>query len=284
VLLDGDLLGCVWGYVLGGSGRQDVCVLGQLSVVCRKWRAVSLQEAWWGRIAEDMLPLLWEEEEHAGQERRSRGRVVQYGRFLKGQREIAYEADWAHGFLEGLEGHVEVFDRMDGLQMLSMGGPVSFAEREGYDVEMEFLTDSPHVQIKNAAFSAASRDPVLRRFATMKEYFRRGYAEEYPCCLCMRVTLRDTRTGRMAVVWERDNVIVELMGYHVNILDSLSDNAFDCRTRGGASQEIPFGRLVCPWMAWFGARRVDGLGEGVSAQDRLYRVEHVTDTCFHGHR
>jgi hypothetical protein len=223
-----------------------------------------------------MLPLLWEEEEQGGQAGSSRGRVVQYGRFLKGQRRLAHDLRRQDTWLDGLEGHVEVFDRMDGLQMLSMRGPVSFGQEEEY-VEMEFLTGSPQVHIKNAAFSAASRDPVLRRFATMAQYFYKGRDEEYPCCLCIRVTLRDTRTGRMAVVWEQDDVSLRLESIYDAALRCFPDNWLDCRTCRGTPREIPIGRLVCPLMACFGARRVDDQGEGVSAQDRLYRIVHISN-------
>jgi hypothetical protein len=222
-----------------------------------------------------MLPLLWGEEQ-TGQAGSSRGRVVQYGRYLKGQREIAHKMEWGDEFLEGLEGHVEVFDRMDGLQMFSMRGPVSFAEQDEY-VAMEFLADSPQLQIKNTAFSAASRDPVGQRFATMREYFRQGHGEEYPCCLCIRVTLRDTRTGRMAVVWEDDNVILGVWRPYNEVLNSFADNFFACHTRGGTAGEIPIGRLVCPWAAYFGAMCIEDQGEGVSEEDRLYRIVHISD-------
>jgi hypothetical protein len=230
-------------------------------------------------MAEDMLPLLWEGEEQEGQARSSRGRVLQYGRFLKGQRELAHETDWDSGFLERLEGHVEVFDRMDGLQMLSMRVPVSFAERHG-DVFMEFITKSPQVQIKNAALSAASRDPVLRRLATMKDYLDSGHGGEYPCCLCIRVTLRDMRTGRMAVVWEQGDVNLMVSRPYDDAVGGFTDNWFDCFTCGGRSQAIPIGRLVCPWRVFFGARHVEDQGEGVSAQDKLYRIGHNSNTSF----
>jgi hypothetical protein len=272
VLLDGDVLGCVWGFVLGGSGRQDVCVLGQLSVVCRKWRAVSSREAWWGRIAEDMLPLLWEEEQE-GQAGSSRGRVVQYGRFLKGQRELAHIPHLDNAFLEGLEGHVEVFDRMDGLQMFSMRGAVSFTQHHEY-LTMKLSNEGPRpsLHVEGAAFSAASRAPLgMRLTRTVRAYFTRGNREEYPCCLCIRVTLRDTRTGRMAVVWAQDNLTLNTL--------SFSNNGFDCHTTGGRPREIPIGRLVCPLRAHFGVRRVEDQGEGVSAQDRLYRIQPARN-CF----
>jgi hypothetical protein len=218
-----------------------------------------------------MLPLLWEEEQE-GKERSSRGRVVQYGRFLKGQKELAHIRQLDNAFLEGLEGHVEVFDRMDGLQMLSMRGPLSFTEQVEYlGMELSIVGPHPCSQVDGAAFSAASRDPVLRRFASIEEYFTRGHGEEYPCCLCIRVTLRDTRTGRMAVVWAQENVILGMMGYY--------HNGYDCHTDGGASQELPIGRLVCPWMAYIGAIRVEDQGEGVSEQDKLYRIHPASD-CF----
>jgi hypothetical protein len=214
-----------------------------------------------------MLPLLWEEEKE-GQAGSSRGRVVQYGRFLEGHRRLAHDLLSYDRWLEGLEGYVEVFDRMDGLQMFSMRGVVSFGELDDW-VSMEFFGDSPQVHIKSAAFSAASRDPVLRRFATIQEYFLKGHREEYPCCLCIRVTLRDTRTGRMAVVWERDNVRVDVMCSH--------GNGFDCFADRGTLRDVPIGRLMCPSKVYFGAMHVEDQGEGVSEQDRLYRIDSVRE-------
>jgi hypothetical protein len=227
---------------------------------------VSLREAWWGHIAEDMLPLLWEEEKE-GQAGSSRGHVVQHGWFLRGQRRLAHDLRRQDTWLDGLEGHVEVFDRMDGLQMLSMRGPVSFSEQDEC-VSMSFFSDSPQARIKTAAFSAASRDSVLRRFATMRDYFTRGHGEEYSCCLCIRVTLRDTRSGRMAVVWEGDNALFGLMEDH--------DDGFDCFGNKGTPREIPMARLVCPYVAYFGVRRVEDQGEDVSEPDRLYRIHPVS--------
>jgi hypothetical protein len=256
----------VWGFVLGGSGRQDVCVLGQLSVVCRKWREVSLWDAWWVGIEEDVLPLLWEEEEGRGKPGSSRGRVMGYGRFLEGQRGLVNDPESDEEWVQGLEMHVEVFDRMDGLQMLSMRGPVSFnpADDDGGSWYMQIPSESPSFRGECAAFSAASRDPQ-GRFATIQDYLRRGYREEYPCCLCMRVTLRDMRTGSMALIWEDKKGGVEI----IEILDSGILCAFDWFER---QQQNLVGRLVDQDRTYFLVERVLDQGEDVSDQEVLYRI------------
>jgi hypothetical protein len=270
VLLDGDLLGCVWGFVLGGSGRQDVCVLGQLSVVCRKWREVSLWDAWWVGIKEDVLPLLWEEEAGRGKAGSSRGRVMGYGRFLEGQRGLVNDPESDEEWLQGLEAHVEIFDRMDGLQMLSMRGPVSFTESEDEDDfgtwGMQISSESPSFRGACAAFAAASRDPQ-RRFASIQDYLEEGHRKEYPCCLCMRVTLRDKRTGRMALIWEERKGEVEL------IEDEGVDAEMWCAgdwLRRGQQQNL-VGRLVDQSRAAFCVDRVSDQAEDVSDEDVLYR-------------
>jgi hypothetical protein len=208
-----------------------------------------------------MLALLWEEETASS----SRGRVVRYGRFLEGQREHLqlHWKEWDEEWLEGVEMYVEVFDRMDGFQMLSMRGPVTFEDGREY-VEIVFPGGCPQMQHSSAPFSAASRDP-LGRFGSMRQYLERGHEEEYPCCLCMRVTLRDMRTGKMAVVWE------------VNKGKARHDYGMegeDCYTFTGPHRGLTaIGRLLGQYEASFIMSPVVGPGEAVSMQDRLYRVE-----------
>jgi hypothetical protein len=207
-----------------------------------------------------MLPVLWDEETAAS----SRGRVVRYGRFLEGQREHLQREEREEEWVEDLEGHVEVFDRMDGFQMLSMRGPVTFEDNGGQYVPMQFRVGSPQMQLTSAPFSAASRDP-LGRFGSLREYLQRGHEEEYPCCLCIRVTLRDMRTGKMALVWEVNNGRV----HHLN-----SHNGVDCYSvRGLQRHPNAIERLVGQTCAYLYMRPVVGQGEGVSMQDRLYRVQ-----------
>jgi hypothetical protein len=247
-------------------------VLGQLSVVCRKWREVSLWDAWWVGIKEDVLPLLWEEEAGREEAGSSRGRVMGYGRFLKGQRELANSPQSDEEWVQGLEAHVEVFDRMDGLQMLSVRGPVSFnpADDEVGTWAMQISSESPSFREECAAFSVASRDPQ-RRFPTIQEYLERGHGEEYPCCLCVRVTLRDMRTGSMALIWEDTEGYVEVMD------EEQSESKLLCAFYGRGSgqqqhRENLVGRLVDQDRISFHMERVSKQGEDVNEQDMLYSI------------
>jgi hypothetical protein len=268
VLFDGDLLGCVWDYMLGGNGRQDVRLLEHLSLVCRKWREVGAWDTWWESIKQDMLPLLWEEEE--GEEAvSSRGRVLEFGRFLKGQRN-APSLELGGKWVQRLEAHVEIFDRMDGLQMLSVRGSVRFIEND-FDLGMDvhFSPDLSAMQVETAAFSAASRDP-LGRFANVEDYLMRGHKEEYPCDLCMRVTLRDTQTGMMALVWETD----KRTDRHVEIIgDFEEEGSVEVIWLKMPHQKTLMGRLVHPSSVWVSVRSVPDQAEDVSDQDRLYTID-----------
>jgi hypothetical protein len=99
----------------------------------------------------------------------------------------------------------------------------------------------------------------------MREYLERGHEEEYPCCLCIRVTLRDMRTGKMAVVWE-DN---KGEARYVHDVDDDEGYAF-----GGVQRSAnAIGRLVGQNDAYLYTRPVVGQGEAVSMQDRLYHVQ-----------
>jgi hypothetical protein len=212
-----------------------------------------------------MLPVLWDDEEkEEKQAASSRDRVVRYGRFLKGQKEPLQREERDEEWVEGVEGHVEVFDRMDGFQILSMRGPVTFEVYGRESVDIVFPGGSPQMQHSSAAFSAASRDP-LGRFGSLKEYLERGYQEEYPCCLCIRLTLRDMRTGDMAVVWEVNK------GEGEYCHDQDGDECYSFT----APQQCPnaIGRLVGQNCCYLYMRPVVGQGEAVSMQDMLYRVE-----------
>jgi hypothetical protein len=206
-----------------------------------------------------MLPFLWEEEKAAS----SRGRVVRYGRFLEGQREYLKWGEPGEDWMNGLEARVEVFDRMDGFQMLSVRGPVTF-EEDWESVDMHFRGRSPHMQHSSAAFSAASRDP-LGRFGSLREYLEGGHGEEYPCCLCIRVTLRDMRTGKMAVVWQ----VNKGRAYYSHGQEGDERYSF----RGLQRCRTAIGRLLGQNDAYLYMRPVVGQGETVSMQDRLYRIQ-----------
>jgi hypothetical protein len=209
-----------------------------------------------------------------------------YGRFLEEQRglvnipQIDQDDQDDREWLQGLEVHMEVFDRMDGLQMASMRGPVSFLyENEVGTWMMNMSSNSPNFRGECAAFSAASRDPD-RRFATIQDYRERGHEEEYLCCLCMRVTLRDMRTGRMAVVWEEEKGQIDLVEVEDDDDDDDDDDDGDDddsemfwsfgKMEG---QQNLLGSLVAHGQANFVVNRVPGQGEDVSEQDVLYTIK-----------
>jgi hypothetical protein len=147
-------------------------------------------------VEEEVMPALWREE--GGRVGVGRGRLVQYGRQLFAERRMWSEVNWA----AGLELHVEVFDRMDGLQMLSARGRLMWGVVGEMEVTRITMPAFPTVEVRGASFSAASRDPEQRRFADIWEYFSQGDESEYPCSLCVRVTVRDQRTGRYGLLWE----------------------------------------------------------------------------------
>jgi hypothetical protein len=194
VLADKDLLEYVFGFVGGATGRQSAKALGQVALVCREWREVSSRKDLWKCVEREVVPALWQEEQGGS----GRGRLVQYGRLLVAERRVWSENDWS----AGLELHVEVFDRMDGLQMLSARGTLEWKVEQHCEVTRLRLSASPAVEVCGASFSAASRDPEQRRFANIREYFTRGHQAEYPCSLCVRVTVRDQRTGKGGLLWE----------------------------------------------------------------------------------
>jgi hypothetical protein len=196
VVGDRDLLGCVLGFVGGATGRERVRALGQVSLVSRLWREESSREWLWVGVEEEVVPALWREEQ-GGRVGVGRGRLVQYGRQLFAMRRWWSLQDWS----AGLELHVEVFDRMDGLQMMSARGRLMYKSEWGDDAEV-YLEAHPDVDVRGSSFSAASRDPEQRRFADIGAYFMEGHRPEYPCSLCVRVTVRDQRTGRGGLLWE----------------------------------------------------------------------------------
>jgi hypothetical protein len=174
-----------------------VRALGQTALVCRKWKEVSAREELWVGIEHEVVPALWREEQ-GGRVAVGRGRLVQYGQLLVADRRVWSEQDWA----AGLELHVEVFDRMDGLQMLSSRGALMWKVEEAYGVTVLRVPPSPALEMRGSSFSAATRDPDWLRFPNIGAYFTQGSKSEYPCSLCVRVTVRDRRTGKGGLLWE----------------------------------------------------------------------------------
>jgi hypothetical protein len=207
-------------------------------------------------VEEEVGPALWREEQ-GGRVAVGRGRLVQYGRQLVAERRVWSEVHW----LAGLELHVEVFDRMDGLQMLSARGPLKWEVFEEDGMTKLTMPALPTVEVRGASFSAASRDPEQRRCANIEAYFRQGHRSEYPCSLCVRVTVRDLRTGRYGVLWEEGKETPRKFKGHAWGTSVASKRKSMVGGRGDGLQcWTRF--VVCP----------EPNQEGVAEEDSLYRV------------
>jgi hypothetical protein len=262
VLGDRDLLGCVLGFVGGQTGRQSVRALGQTALVCRKWKEVSAREELWVGIEREVVPALWREEQ-GGRVVVGRGRLVQYGRLLVAERRVWNEQDWT----AGLELQVEVFDRMDGLQMLSARGALK-AKVQGNTVYLHMVP--PGMDRRGSSFAAASRDPEQQRFADIEAYVTQGHLSMYPCSLCVRVTIGDRRTGKAALLWEEGKSVVRTCPALLPVWEPrLPAGSKMCvsstlKMVSGRGDGLLCGTnlVVCP---------VPGQ-QGVAEKDRMYRV------------
>jgi hypothetical protein len=159
---------------------------------------------------------------------------------------------------------------MDGLQMLSARGPLEWKVFEETGFTALQLPASPAVDVRGPSFSAASRDPEQRRFANIGTYFTEGHRPEYPCSLCVRVTVRDQRTGKGGLLWEEGKRTVRDFEDPVGVWgERLPEGAMavvslESSMVGGRGDglECCTDLYVCP----------EPDQEGVAEEDRLYHV------------
>jgi hypothetical protein len=197
---------------------------------------------------------------------------VQYGRLLVAERRVWSEEDWT----AGLELQVEVFDRMDGLQMLSARGALR-ANVQG-NIASVILHMVPALDVCGSSFSAASRDPEQQRFADIEAYFTQGHESRYPCSLCVRVTVRDRRTGKAALLWEEGKGVVRRCPALLPFWETRLPAGSRMSTSNGSKMVLGRGNdhgllcgtdlYVCPVPDQ----------QGVAEKDRMYRV--ATIACY----
>jgi hypothetical protein len=260
VLTDDDLLGSIFGFLQGKTGRQSVKVLGHLGLVCRQWRKVACWEHWWTGIVAEVLPLSGGED-GKGDAEATRTRLVHYGRMLvEGRRAWRCET-WA----DGLELQFEVFDTFDGMQLLSAKGAPCFVQSGGaYELQ---LKPCDRLEVRASPFSSADRGCAeMVDFATYVWWS--NDADELGG-LCVRVTVSDLRTGRKALLWEEgrgtERECVAPVGDWQSSgavgIESMSDGVVH-----NCSQHLD---VECSTSII--VRPEDGQ-EGVEARDQLYRV------------
>lgn len=178
--------------------RQVIRRLGQLGLVCRRWREVCAWDGWWEVAAGQVLPLpAWGDGE-AGS--KGRARVLGAGRQLLAERRVWVGRQW----VAGLSMQFEVFDRADGLPMLTVRGPLGFDVFEGNGCSVLCVPLGPRDELVGPSFTAISRD---RRLRSIREFFSRSHEKAVRASVCVRVSVRDDATGRVGVLWEEGKTV-----------------------------------------------------------------------------
>jgi hypothetical protein len=173
------LAGAEWGP------RRD---LGRAALVCRLWREAATGEEVWGRMASELMPAMGRRVSEVG----ARRCVLERGHCHRDRR-----AWVGRHWRSGLRLQVEVLDTLDDVSLFSLEGEMGLS---GHPHELH-VRGSDRVEVVGPAFSAASRDPVQRRFASIDDYFRRGQDMVYEPFV-IRVYVKNEWTGRQALLWE----------------------------------------------------------------------------------
>jgi hypothetical protein len=255
VLTEDDMLGCIFGFLQGKTARQSVKVLGQLRLVCRTWREVACWEQWWGEIREELIPSSGID----GQVRREGGRtrLMQYGRMLVERISIWRVDTWT----DGLEMHFEVFDRRDGMQLLSARGTPIFCYLDRDEYELQLQHDASLRVRESLPFSPKDRGcEDISTFTKGKWWHADGPG------LCVRVSMSEQRTGRRVLLWDEGTGTTT---YRVD--DGDDEGRFSIVShRTLVVQSIPpYLNLECSTRI---VLRPEPDQEGVAERDKLYRV------------
>jgi hypothetical protein len=262
-LVDKDLLGCVVSYVGGETGRQSVEALGKVPLVCRTWREVATCDGLWKGIEEEVMVPALSEEEGKGSRAVGRDRLVQYGRMLVQERRVWSEVNWAFS----LDLHVEILDRWDGVQMLSARGPLVARPRGGLTVCFPRWMSA----MRLATFSAARLNPS-GSLDNIWEYF--GYSGT----LCVRVTVRDRRTGKEGLLWEEGFGTVRQCAALTPYWEARLPEGTRSVISGARSMVGGAGDGLQCYTKFFVCPEPDQAG--VAERDRLYRVATDDDELY----
>jgi hypothetical protein len=178
------LLKHVLTFRAGGKceARDD---LGCAALICRSWREAAEGEEVCARVVWELMPAMGGVEELG-----SRQCVLERGHCHRDQRA------WV-GFLwmDRLRLQVEVWNTLDETCLLSGEGELGMS----YDPLEIRIAAGDRWEVVCPAFSAASRDPVQRRFASIEDYFRRPATAGGD--IFVNVYVRDEYRGRQALLW-----------------------------------------------------------------------------------
>jgi hypothetical protein len=248
------LAGAEWGP------RRD---LGRAALVCRLWRDAATGEEVWGRVASELMPAMGRRVSEVG----ARRCVLERGHCHRDRRAWVGR-EWGRG----LRLQVEVWDMLDDVLPLSAEGRFGLS---GHPHELR-VEGADRVEVVGPTFSAASRDPVQRRFASIDDYFRRGQ-DTVDAPFIIKVYVRDEWTGRQALLWDtgrepRFRTVAAELG---------ADHPFRAFLPGGGLQvecadvlpiystSLP-GQALCAPVGFF--LQPEAGQEGLGEADKLWRV------------
>jgi hypothetical protein len=182
-----ELMEHVLTFLAGGEwlARRE---LGRVALVCRLWREAATGEEVWGRVASELMPAMGRRVSEVG----ARRCVLERGHCHRDRRAWVGNNWWY-----SLRLQVEVWDTLDNFVLFSAEGLLGLSV---HPHEMS-IDGADRREVVGPAFSAASRDPVQRRFASIDDYFRRGQdTVDEP--FIIRVYVKDEWTGRQALLWD----------------------------------------------------------------------------------
>jgi hypothetical protein len=248
VLSSPELLEHVLSFLAGGKeeARKD---LGRAALVCRSWREAVGGETLRGRVASEVVPGVRRRVSAVG----TRRCVLERGHCIRDQRAWTGETWGAHLRLQ-----VEVWDYSNECTLFSAEGDTGPTDHP-HELRLE---GADRWEVVGPAFSAASRDPVQRRFASTDDYFRRGPGNTVKKAFWVRVYVRDKPTGRKALLWATQSVASKF-----DCVDVPPDNPFRPHLPQGSRRRVqaenlptysltPGQALYAPvWSFLFGPRR-----------------------------
>jgi hypothetical protein len=214
--------------------------LGTLALVSRQWRDLAHSERFWRPIVLQLFPRLsptavdHDEDEAAAGGTTGAGTgtgtgtaaavaaatsteaVQQHQQQHQQQQQAAPGAEWYRKYLvqygrclfehpirqgpwhEGITLSFDLHDEQDGTRLFSSTGPIRFTGTTIPGITAMKLTGRR--RRVTTPFSAAGRDPT-GHLASIEELFQEGDSPDYPVAFTIRVTARDERTGKMALLF-----------------------------------------------------------------------------------